>query len=380
MRPLGDGYQIEVDAMAPEQWYATVASFADANLYQLWYHGSGRQRLTSVSRAMIKRDGAPVAVAELRLFGLPRLRCGMAYVLWGPVFRRGSHEDRETFRQAVRALRDEYVGRRGLVLRITPRLLAEQHGDLLQVLIEEGFAPTPDRKARQSLVVDLTASPDELRRDLDKKWRNCLSKAEKSGLAIETGTSDELLAEFQTVYERMLTRKQFNPSADFDKHRRIQAVLPDDLKLQVVVARQGGAVCAGTLYSALGDTAVYLFGATDDAGMRCSASYLVQWHILLALKERGVRYYDLNGVDPVGNPGTYHFKRGLAGKKSVGVTFAPPYEAAPSSLRSAAVLLIEQLQRRARRTSANAEVVKPPADRDEAAHDAAIRPTAPSAS
>ena len=33
------------------------------------------------------------------------------------------------------------------------------------------------------------------------------------------------------------------------------------------------------------------------------------------IKEKGLRYYDLNGINPETNPGTYHFKRGLAGKK-----------------------------------------------------------------
>jgi hypothetical protein len=31
------------------------------------------------------------------------------------------------------------------------------------------------------------------------------------------------------------------------------------------------------------------------------------------LKERGVRWYDLGGIDPEGNPGVYHFKKGFSG-------------------------------------------------------------------
>jgi lipid II:glycine glycyltransferase (peptidoglycan interpeptide bridge formation enzyme) len=347
MRALDDGFRIEVDQTSPEAWYELAASFEDANLYQLWSHGAGPERFTRISRAVIKKDDQVVAAAELRLFRLPLWRRGIAYMLWGPLVRRGDAIDVQTFRQTIRALRNEYVDRRGMVLRITPRLVQGRDDELLSVLAEEGLTPL-ELKARQSLVVDLRPSSDELRRDLDKKWRNCLSKAEKSDLTIVAGTSREFWDNFVAVYERLLQRKQFAPSADIEKHRRVQEALPALLKLHIVLAKRDDAVCAGAVYSALGDTAVYLFGATDDVGMRWSASYLVQWHIMQALKAQGVKYYDLNGIDPAENPGTYHFKRGLAGKRTLEVTFARQFQAADDSLGTAWVLFVEKLQRRMR--------------------------------
>jgi lipid II:glycine glycyltransferase (peptidoglycan interpeptide bridge formation enzyme) len=44
------------------------------------------------------------------------------------------------------------------------------------------------------------------------------------------------------------------------------------------------------------------------------------------IKEKGLRYYDLNGINPETNPGTYHFKRGLAGKKGIDVEFLGKYQ------------------------------------------------------
>ena len=211
-------------------------------------------------------------------------------------------------------------------------------------LADEGFTPVSHVRTRRSLLVDLAPSLEELRRDLDKKWRNCLSKAERSNLTISHGTSLELFDAFLPVYERMLDRKQLSASADIQKHRRLQQELPEHLKMRVVLASHEGAPCAGAIYTALGDTAVYLFGGTDPVGMRTSASYLVQWEVIGALKAGGSKHYDLNGIDPVANPGTYHFKQGLGGKKGREVTFAAQFQAVNFSIMNYSLLLAERVR------------------------------------
>jgi hypothetical protein len=63
----------------------------------------------------------------------------------------------------------------------------------------------------------------------------------------------------------------------------------------------------------MGDSAIYLLGATSDAGLNSKGAYLLQWTLICWLKNRGTKSYDLGGIDPEGNPGVYHFKRGLSG-------------------------------------------------------------------
>ena len=52
-----------------------------------------------------------------------------------------------------------------------------------------------------------------------------------------------------------------------------------------------------------------------------------------------MRAYDLGGIDPEGNPGVFHFKRGLGG---VEVQAAGPYEARPSGLAGRLPLAVER--------------------------------------
>src|SRR5262249_19888703 len=132
------------------------------------------------------------------------------------------------------------------------------------------------------------------------------------------------------------------------KHRRLQEVVPSDLKMQIVLARQEGETCAGAIVSAIGDTGVYLFGATSETGMRVSASYLVQWEAVKTLKAHGLKYYDLNGIDPVLNPGVYHFKKGLGGRQGLEITSIGPHQAARRSISSYVLLLADRLRQRRR--------------------------------
>jgi hypothetical protein len=339
-------YTVEVDTFESGSWYDRIAGFDDANLYQLWLQGSGD---TEFSRIALKSSsGEIVAAAEVRLFHVPLTRRGIAYVLWGPVARRNASADPAVFRHAIRALRDEYVVRRGMVLRINPRLLEGEDEACLAILAEEGFSRLQHVRVSRTLVMDLGPDLDTLRRNFDKKWRNCLSKAERSDLTVTTGTGLDLFDQFCGVYRQLLARKKFDPSADIDRHRRIQESLPEALKMRIVIVSHEGRPCAGAIYSALGDTAVYLFGATDETGMKLSASYLVQWEVLRALKAGDVRRYDLNGIDPENNPGPYHFKLGLAGKTGAAVTFAGQFQAVAPSIGNYSLLLADKARHYAR--------------------------------
>jgi hypothetical protein len=63
----------------------------------------------------------------------------------------------------------------------------------------------------------------------------------------------------------------------------------------------------------MGDSAIYLLGATSDDGLNAKGAYLLQWTLIQWLKENGIKWYDLGGIDPEGNPGVYSFKRGFSG-------------------------------------------------------------------
>jgi hypothetical protein len=114
----------------------------------------------------------------------------------------------------------------------------------------------------------------------------------------------------------MLKRKAFETTVDADEFSQIQKALPESQRMRVLICQDKGVPVAGLVASAMGDSAIYVLGATSDAGLNSKGAYLLQWTLICWLKERGTKSYDLGGIDPEKNPGVYHFKKGLSGVDS----------------------------------------------------------------
>jgi lipid II:glycine glycyltransferase (peptidoglycan interpeptide bridge formation enzyme) len=112
----------------------------------------------------------------------------------------------------------------------------------------------------------------------------------------------------------MQSRKQYEPGVDYDEFRKIQKKLPLPLKMRILVCEYESKPVTATIVTAVGDTGIYLLGATGDKGQNLKGAYISQWLMIKWLKERGCKWYDMGGINPEKNPGVYHFKAGLSGK------------------------------------------------------------------
>lgn len=350
MKNLDRHYTVETGLYDKEAWYEILRGFQDANLYQAISYDMARYGRRGVAHLILKMNGTVVAASQARVVRLPGIRTGIAYVRCGPLWRpAGKPDETEIFRQALRALRNEFSFRKGFVLRLFPFAYRSTDNVLDRILLEEGYEVHEEGKTERTLVVDLGPSIEEMRSALDQKWRNCLNRAEKNGLELVSGEEDELFAEFEKAYREMVTRKGLAELSDIIHLRKVQEDLPADLKLKVVLCRRNGDLCAGAVFAAIGTMGVYLCGATTDVGLKTNGSYAVQWEFVKWLKENRFRYYDLNGINPETNPGTYRFKRGLAGKFSSDVELLGKFQTAESRLSLWAVKSGEWLVSKYRR-------------------------------
>ena len=167
--------------------------FDDANIYQTWSYGAVRWGRKNLSHVVLKRNGEVVGMAQLRIVRPTRFNFGMAYLRWGPLCeRRGSDSILKFFTRMADALHEEYVVKRRLLLQILPNaFVGSARAEVFQSGIFE-FAlepPTPANMYR-TFVLDLAPPIEELRKNLDKKWRNQLSRSEKNGLSDRGGKRD----------------------------------------------------------------------------------------------------------------------------------------------------------------------------------------------
>jgi Acetyltransferase (GNAT) domain len=309
-------WRVEVDRATPEEWSGMLDGFEDANIYQSWSYGAVRWGRKNLSHLVLKCNGDVVAMAQLRIVRPTRFNFGMAYLRWGPMcHRRGRKLDAEVTAGMAQALREEYVGKRRLLLQILPNaFMGTQRGTLFQSAFN-GFtqeASTPANLYR-TFVLDLSPSLDQLRKNLDKKWRNQLTRSEKNGLTVTADTGTAAYGIFCRMYGQMLKRKAFETTVNIEEFERIQESLPESQRMRILICEQNGVPVAGIVASAMGDSGIYLLGATSDDGLNSKGAYLLQWTLIQWLKENGFKSYDLGGIDPEGNPGVYSFKKGFSG-------------------------------------------------------------------
>jgi lipid II:glycine glycyltransferase (peptidoglycan interpeptide bridge formation enzyme) len=330
-------WQVEVDRATPTEWSGMLELFDDANIYQTFAYGEVRWGGKNLSHLVLKDDGEVLGIAQLRIVRPTPLKFGMAYLRWGPLCERhGKPLNSEVFATMARALEEEYVDKRRLLLRVVPNAFAQSpRAGAVQTAFSmfTQEALTAENTYR-TFVLDLSPSLDELRKGLDAKWRNKLSGAEKNNLKLVAGNGSEEYETFCQLYCQMRKRKTFETTVDIEEFRQVQESLAGSHRMQILICEDQGIPVAGIVVSAIGDSAIYLLGATSNAGLHTKGAYLLQWTMIRWLKEKGIRWYDLGGIDPEGNPGVFSFKKGLSG---LDVCQINPLVASDSAVSSAIV-------------------------------------------
>lgn len=309
-------WKIEVDEATPAEWARMLDLFSDANIYQTWSYGRVRWGEENLSHIVLRRDREPLAIAQLRIIRPIRLKFGIAYLRWGPLCeRRGEVPNPEVAMAMACALEEEYARKRKLSLKILPNAFGNSPRAAVFHSAFSRFTREPigAERAYRTFLLDLTPDLADLRKRFDVKWRNQLTRSEKNNLQVVAGCGRADYRTFCEIYYQMLKRKGFKTTVDVDEFRRIQEELPERHRMYVLIAQNHGAPVAGLVASAMGDSAIYLLGATSDAGLQCKGAYLLHWNLIERLKADGIRWYDLGGIDPEKNPGVFHFKKGFSG-------------------------------------------------------------------
>jgi lipid II:glycine glycyltransferase (peptidoglycan interpeptide bridge formation enzyme) len=344
---LGDGYHAEVRRLDNQSWSDILDLFADASVYQAWSYGVVRWGAAGIEHVVVRKGGEVVAAAQVAVKTIPLLRAGVAYVPWGPLWRRrGSAPEVEHFRLVSRALRLEYAKRRGLLLRIAPNEIDGATPGLASVLAGEQFSPQAGARPYRTILLDLGPPLDELRKNLSAGWRQQLTKSEKLGFQVTEGDSAELFDAFLELYREMLARKRFDPGVNCEEFALVQQDLLRHQKMRIVLCTLDGVPASGAICAGIGDTGIYLFTASGRQAGNTTGSHLLQWRVLEWLKAEHRTCYDLGGIDPVANESVYRFKAGLAGKTGRDVCHVGVFEASRNPVSTYSVRLLEAVRKR----------------------------------
>ena len=309
---------VQVDGQTAETWSAILEQFADANIYQTWAYGAVRWGIRNLSHLVIRQDGQVIAAAQLRIVRLPLLPAGVAYLRWGPLVNRvGQTLDPSIVGEMLKWLREEFCQRRGLALQVIPNTYSgETLSDAYEPARHRSFPHLEITWPRyRTVLVNLESAAEVIRDRFNPKTRRHLKRAEKNGLTVEMSDQPEAYREFLRLYKMMRERKQFETTVDVDEFGQMQLLLAGCARMKTFIARKDGAAIGALVCSRMGNTGIYLLGATNERARDLLASYLLHWHAMLWLKAQGSLYYDLGGIDPEANSGGYEFKSGFGGNE-----------------------------------------------------------------
>jgi hypothetical protein len=325
-RSLRESRTVVVDGMLAQNWPEIMSGFADAtynqlHLYagQVWGHGN-------LSHIALRQGSDIVAAAQIILQRVPLLGRGVAFIKFGPLWRRKERAgDLGVLEAVLEAIKEEYGVRRKLMVTILPAP-DPVHGEAVdEILAARGFLVRRQMSDPNRYLVDTQLGESQQLASLGQKWRYNLKKALKHGLEISTHHDLEGIARFMPIFRAMQERKAYDDKQASLALPAMISQLPPAQRPWVVIARHEGRDTAGCVVGAIGDTAYYLFGATDERALKLNAGYALQWKAIELLRlQSQVRWYDLGGE--ANDAGLRQFKKGLAGNAGKVVRFSGEFD------------------------------------------------------
>lgn len=280
---------------------------------QSWEWGQFQEKLgRSVERYFVIDGSEPIAAFTLIKHALPfGMRYG--YAARGPVVA-DSHQDK--FAQVCEAIRTWALKEMPdlIFLRLEPPIEEAPAG----LAARDFKVPSYYVQPRYNLTIPLEQTEDEVLMSMHPSTRSNVRRSEKRGVTVDIRTNI-LKDEYEHFKEMMKDTIQRNsgtnayPSdAYFDA---LFAVLSGTDALGTFYGYQNGEPAATHFVLFFGNTATYLYGAAYTKHLSSKVTTYLHWSAMKEAKRRGMKYYDLGGIDDKRWPKLTEFKRQFRGKE-----------------------------------------------------------------
>lgn len=149
--------------------------------------------------------------------------------------------------------------------------------------------------------------------------QRAVRRAEREGVAYETGTSDEQLHAFFGLL-RMARRRHGLPPQPMAWFRNLRDTVGEGLTVHV--AKHQGQPIAALLTLSFRETVVYKYGGSDAARHAVGAMPFLFWHAIRGARASGATSFDLGRSD-LDQPGLIAFKEHLGARQSILTYYGP---------------------------------------------------------
>lgn len=285
------------------EWQRLHEGVPFKHMTQAWGFGEAK-RVTGwrPKRLAIERDGEVLAICQL----LQKMVAGMPVatrINLGPLMM-PAHDEREL--EVTCAIRKRWRFFRGPLL-IAPAIAYTEESDRAVkaggLRLRNGFRWSSSR-------LDLTREEDDLRKALNGKWRNQLTKSEQAGVQLVKGNAQ---ADADWIIARH-AEHQGQKGFDGPDTALLHALYGDSPRdFTVYRAAHDGQDIGGVVVYRFGDTAHYYIGWNSAEGRKLNSGNFLLWNAVLDLKRQGCSQFDLGGHGLTGSSGFTGFKLGMNG-------------------------------------------------------------------
>lgn len=291
------------------EWNSMMQQTGRSNMLQSWAYGNAKAKVEGwiVNRVVVLQNNKPIAFVQIlekrfafvKLFRINR----------GPLY---TTESNQQLIESVSRLLANSLGdwKKGRFLSFVPELPLT--GMILAMMVKLRFFQSTNR-GWESSWVDLTYDKVHLREKLNSKWRNMLSYAENKGLRSESFSGSQ---NYEWLVHRcsqmMKERGETIPTAVYS---RLLLEMQFEQPMQIFKAFLGSEPLAGICIVSHGNAATYLLGWNGPKGRNLKANQFLLWNAMMSLKEKGIRWFDLGGIDEDNTPGISDFKLGVNGER-----------------------------------------------------------------
>ncbi len=304
------------------RWNAALAALPYHHILQSWEWGQFKSRWGWTPRYYLDEDCAAAALVLRRTLvrrslvrrTLSPLRLNILYVPKGPAldYADSALVDRVLGDLIAVAKRD-----RAIFIKIDPDLNQADQA----ILLDRGWRYSAEQiQFRNTMLIDLQRSEDDLLAAMKPKTRYNVRLAQKKGVEVRAGDLSDLDLLYR-LYAETAQRDGFI-IRPLDYYRDAWGSFIRSGLAQPLIAVVDRQAVAGLILFRFADRAWYMYGMSSSLHREKMPNHLLQWEAMRWAKAQGCTIYDLWGAPDELNEsdsmwGVYKFKDGL------GAEFAP---------------------------------------------------------
>lgn len=305
----------QVGTTGRDVWNQAVASLPTGHILQSYEWGELKAQVGwRPLRLLIESQGLAKGAALVLRRRLPLPGLSIMYVPKGPCFLPGETEPLRVLLRHLKALAREQGA---LFIKVDPDLTSEDIWSI-SVLEEEGFRPSQEQiQLRNTLIVDLRPSEQDLMARMNQSTRRNISLAVRHGVEVVQGETADIPL-FYDLYKETARRDGFILRS-YEYYDHLWRLFLERGMARAFLARWREQVLAGCLVLIFGGKAWYMLGASRSQMREVRPNHLLQWEAMRWAKSNGAESYDMWGLPDVLEPGQpmwglYQFKRGFGGE------------------------------------------------------------------